>query len=107
EGPWRRAEVPAARARAAVAGEARGWLGDAWRGPIVVKGVLTGEDARRAADAGAAAIVVSNHGGRQLDGVPAALRALPEVVTAVNGHAEAPMAGGVRRGGGGRTAVRL
>jgi len=67
-------------------------------GPIVIKGVLTGDDARRAVDAGAAAVVVSNHGGRQLDGVPASLRVLPEVVTAVNGQAEVLMDGGIRRG---------
>ena len=67
-------------------------------GPIVIKGVLTGEDARRAVGEGASAIVVSNHGGRQLDGAPAALRALPEVVAAVNGRAEVLMDGGIRRG---------
>ena len=99
QGPMPLVDVTTALARAAVTWEDLRWLGDAWRGPIVVKGVLTGEDARRAADAGAAAIVVSNHGGRQLDGVPAALRALPEVVTAVNGQAEVLMDGGVRRGG--------
>jgi L-lactate dehydrogenase (cytochrome) len=69
-----------------------------WPGPIVVKGVLTADDARRAVDEGAAAISVSNHGGRQLDGVPASLRALPEVVAAVGGRAEVWMDGGVRRG---------
>jgi L-lactate dehydrogenase (cytochrome) len=69
-----------------------------WTGPIVVKGVLTGEDARRALDEGAAGVVVSNHGGRQLDGVAASLRALPEVVKAVGGRAEVLMDGGVRRG---------
>jgi L-lactate dehydrogenase (cytochrome) len=51
------------------------WIRDAWKGPVVVKGVHTGDDARRAIDAGADAMVVSNHGGRQLDGVPASLRA--------------------------------
>jgi L-lactate dehydrogenase (cytochrome) len=74
------------------------WIREAWRGPILVKGVLTGDDARRAVDEGAAAISVSNHGGRQLDGVPASLRALPEVVSAVNGRVEVLMDGGVRRG---------
>src|SRR6266850_2296754 len=69
-----------------------------WHGPIVVKGVLTGDDASRAVDEGAAALVVSNHGGRQLDGVAASLRALPEVVAAVNGRAEVLMDGGIRRG---------
>jgi len=75
------------------------WVRDLWPGPIVIKGVLTGEDARRAGDGGAAAIVVSNHGGRQLDGAPASLRALPEVAAAVHGQVEVLMDGGVRRGG--------
>jgi L-lactate dehydrogenase (cytochrome) len=61
--------------------------------------VLTAEDARRAIDEGAAAVGVSNHGGRQLDGVCASIRALPEVVAAVNGQAEVWMDGGIRRGG--------
>lgn len=75
------------------------WMRDAWKGPIVVKGVHTGDDARHAIDAGADAVIVSNHGGRQLDGVPASLRALPEVVAAVNGRIEVLMDGGIRRGG--------
>jgi len=74
------------------------WIRDLWRGPIVVKGVLTADDARLAIDQGAAAISVSNHGGRQLDGLPASLRALPEVVKAVNGQIEVWMDGGIRRG---------
>ena len=74
------------------------WIRDAWKGPVVAKGVHTGEDARRAVDAGADAIVVSNHGGRQLDGVPGSLRALPEVLAAVNGRIEVMVDGGVRRG---------
>ena len=75
------------------------WIRDAWKGPVVAKGVHTGDDARRAIDAGADAIVVSNHGGRQLDGVPGSLRALPEVLAAVNGRVEVMVDGGVRRGG--------
>jgi L-lactate dehydrogenase (cytochrome) len=74
------------------------WMRDAWKGPVVVKGVHTGDDARRAMDVGADAVVVSNHGGRQLDGVPASLRALPEVLEAVNGRIEVLMDGGIRRG---------
>jgi L-lactate dehydrogenase (cytochrome) len=58
------------------------WIRDAWSGPIIIKGVHTGEDARRAIDAGANALVVSNHGGRQLDGVAPTLRILPEVLAA-------------------------
>jgi len=74
------------------------WMRDAWQGPIVVKGVHTGDDARHAIDAGANAVIVSNHGGRQLDGVAASIRALPEVVAAVGGRVEVLMDGGIRRG---------
>jgi len=74
------------------------WMRAAWQGPFVVKGVHTGDDALRAMDAGADAVVVSNHGGRQLDGVAASLRALPEVLDAVNGRIEVLMDGGIRRG---------
>src|SRR6188472_2183859 len=59
------------------------WMHDAWKGTLIVKGVHTGDDALRAIDAGASAVIVSNHGGRQLDGVPASLRSLPEVLEAV------------------------
>ena len=75
------------------------WMHDAWQGTLIVKGVHTGDDARRAIDAGASAVIVSNHGGRQLDGVPASLRSLPEVLSAVNGQIEVLMDGGIRRGG--------
>jgi L-lactate dehydrogenase (cytochrome) len=81
-----------------VAWEDLRWIHELWRGPLVIKGVLTAGDARRAVDEGAAAVVVSNHGGRQLDGVPASLRALPEVVAAVKGRIEVLMDGGIRRG---------
>ena len=74
------------------------WIRDAWRGPIIVKGVHTGDVARQAVDAGADAVVVSNHGGRQLDGVAASIRALPEVVSAVGDQVEVLMDGGIRRG---------
>ena len=74
------------------------WIRQIWRGPVAVKGILTGDDARRAADAGANAVIVSNHGGRQLDGVAASLRALPEVVAAASGDLEVLMDGGIRRG---------
>jgi 4-hydroxymandelate oxidase len=66
--------------------------------PVVLKGVLTAEDARTAVEHGAAGVVVSNHGGRQLDGVPATIDALPEVVEAVGGRVEVLLDGGVRRG---------
>ncbi|GBM15316.1 Hydroxyacid oxidase 1 [Araneus ventricosus] len=67
--------------------------------PIVVKGVLTAEDAILAVEHGASGILVSNHGGRQLDGVPATLDVLPEIVRAVKGRAEVYLDGGVRKGG--------
>ena len=98
QGPMPLMDVTAALARAVVTWEDIHWLKQIWPGPIVVKGVLTGEDAKRAVDAGAAAIIVSNHGGRQLDGAPASLRVLPEIVAAVNGQTEVLMDGGVRRG---------
>lgn len=66
--------------------------------PIVVKGILTADDALRAVEHGARAVVVSNHGGRQLDGAPASLDALPDVVAAVGSRAEVYVDGGVRRG---------
>jgi isopentenyl diphosphate isomerase/L-lactate dehydrogenase-like FMN-dependent dehydrogenase len=66
--------------------------------PVLVKGVLTAEDARLACEHGAAGIVVSNHGGRQLDGVSATIDALPEVVDAVDGRVEVLVDGGIRRG---------
>src|SRR5580698_4376960 len=99
QGPMTLVDINAALARAAVGWNDLRWIREHWRGPIVVKGVLTGDDARRAIDEGAAAVVVSNHGGRQLDSVFPSLRALPEVVAAVKGQVEVLMDGGVRRGG--------
>ena len=75
------------------------WIREIWKGPVVIKGVHTGEDARRAVDEGADAIVVSNHGGRQLDGVHATIRVLPEVLDAVGGRVEVLLDSGIRRGG--------
>ena len=74
------------------------WIRDAWRGPIVIKGVHTGDVARQAVDAGADAVIVSNHGGRQLDGVAASIRVLPEVVAAVGDRVEVLVDGGILRG---------
>jgi L-lactate dehydrogenase (cytochrome) len=98
-GPLPLSETQASLAQSVVTWADLQWIRKSWSGPIVVKGVLTGEDARRALDEGAAGVVVSNHGGRQLDGVSATLRALPEIVTAVNGRAEVLLDGGIRRGG--------
>jgi isopentenyl diphosphate isomerase/L-lactate dehydrogenase-like FMN-dependent dehydrogenase len=74
------------------------WIAGEARLPVVLKGVVTTEDARIAVEHGAAALVVSNHGGRQLDGVPATLDSLPEVVEAVAGGVEVYLDGGIRRG---------
>ncbi len=98
KGPMPLVDINAALASAAVTWADLRWIRELWRGPIVVKGVLTGDDARRAVDEGAAAISVSNHGGRQLDCLSAPLRALPEVVAAVKGQVEVWMDGGIRRG---------
>ena len=75
------------------------WIRDLWDGRIVVKGVHTGEDAQRAIAEGADALVVSNHGGRQLDGVPGSIRSLPEVVAAAGDKIEVLVDGGIRNGG--------
>jgi L-lactate dehydrogenase (cytochrome) len=91
-------DINAALAESAVTWADLRWIREIWKGPIVIKGVLTADDALRSIDEGAAAISVSNHGGRQLDGVPASLRALPEVVEAVKGRIEILMDGGIRRG---------
>jgi L-lactate dehydrogenase (cytochrome) len=97
-GPMKYESVGPALAQSVVTWRDIDWIREMWGGPVVVKGILTGQDARRAADAGASAVVVSNHGGRQLDGVAASLRALPEVVAASGGSLEVLMDGGIRRG---------
>lgn len=74
------------------------WVRENWDGPIVIKGVLDPEDAREAVKAGAQGLVVSNHGGRQLDGVRSAISALPRIADAVGGDLEVYMDGGVRSG---------
>lgn len=74
------------------------WLREIWDGPLIVKGVMSGRDAKRAVELGAQAVVVSNHGGRQLDGLPSTVSVLPEVVDALGGSAEVYLDGGVRRG---------
>jgi isopentenyl diphosphate isomerase/L-lactate dehydrogenase-like FMN-dependent dehydrogenase len=74
------------------------WIRRNWQGPLLIKGLLTAEDARRAADAGADGVIVSNHGGRQLDGAPATLDALPEIVAAVSPATQVLLDSGVCRG---------
>jgi L-lactate dehydrogenase (cytochrome) len=98
DGPMLYSDVGVALEQSVVTWRDLQWIRGAWNGPIVVKGVHTGDDARRAIDVGANAVVVSNHGGRQLDGVQATLRVLPEVVDAVDGRIEVLLDGGVRRG---------
>jgi L-lactate dehydrogenase (cytochrome) len=99
EGVMEYADVGAALEKSVVSWTDISWIREAWSGPIVVKGVHIGDDARRAIDVGANAIVVSNHGGRQLDGVAATLKALPEVVAAAGDQIEVLLDGGIRRGG--------
>jgi len=98
DGPMKYADVGAALESAAVQWSDLAWIRAAWNGPVVVKGIHTGEDAVRALDAGANALIVSNHGGRQLDTVAPSLRVLPEVLTAVGSRAEVLVDGGIRRG---------
>jgi L-lactate dehydrogenase (cytochrome) len=74
------------------------WLRSLFPGPLVIKGVLTAHDARLAIEHGAAAVIVSNHGARQLDHVPSSIRALPEVAEAVGDRLEVYLDSGVRRG---------
>lgn len=97
-GPMPLVDVTAALSLSVVTWNDLRWIREHWAGPIVVKGVLTADDARRSIDAGAAAIVVSNHGGRQLDSVSATLRVLPEIAATVGDQLEVLMDGGVRRG---------
>jgi isopentenyl diphosphate isomerase/L-lactate dehydrogenase-like FMN-dependent dehydrogenase len=98
QGPMLYADVTTALEQAVVTWQDLRWIRDAWNGPIIIKGVHTGDDARRAVDAGADALVVSNHGGRQLDGVAPTLRMLPEVLAAVGDRIEVLLDGGIRRG---------
>jgi len=98
KGPMELVGVGDALARAVVTWEDFRWIRELWKGPMITKGVLSGDDARRAVDEGSVGVVVSNHGARQLDTVSSTLRALPEVVKAVGGQAEVLMDGGIRRG---------
>ncbi len=98
KGPMPMTDVAAALATSTVAWEDLKWIREVWTGPIIAKGIMIGDDARRAIDAGASAVVVSNHGGRQLDSCDATIRILPEVVEAVHGQIEVLMDGGIRRG---------
>lgn len=98
DGPMSYGDIGAQLAAAAVSWSDLDWIREAWRGKIVVKGVHTADDARQAVDRGASAVVVSNHGGRQLDGVAPTLNVLPEVIEAVGDRTEVLLDGGIRRG---------
>jgi L-lactate dehydrogenase (cytochrome) len=98
DGPMGYADVGAALEASMTSWDDFTWIREAWGGPIVAKGVHTADDARRAVAEGASAIVVSNHGARQLDGVAPTIRVLPEVVQAVKGQVEILLDGGIRRG---------
>ena len=74
------------------------WYRSLWPGPIALKGIMSAEDAREAVERGIEAVIISNHGGRQLDHAPAPIEVLPEIVEAVDGRAEVILDGGVRRG---------
>jgi heme/flavin dehydrogenase (mycofactocin system) len=89
-GEWMQTELPT--------WEDIAWLREQWDGPFCVKGIMHPDDARQAVDAGATAISVSNHGGNNLDGTPASIRALPGVVDAVGDSVEVLLNGGIRRG---------
>ena len=97
-GPMPLIDVAAALAGATITWADLAWIRPLWKGPIVIKGILTEEDARRAVGGGAAAIVVSNHGGRQLDSVSPTISVLPEIVAAVGTEVEILVDGGIRRG---------
>ena len=74
------------------------WIKEAWDGPLIIKGIMTPEDARLALESGADAIVVSNHGGRQLDGAPATVQVLPEIKDSLGNELEVWIDGGIRSG---------
>ena len=98
KGPMPYADVTTALEQSVVTWDDLKWIRQAWKGPIVIKGIHIAEDARRAVDMGANALVVSNHGGRQLDRVAPTLQILPEVVGNVGDRIEVLLDGGIRRG---------
>jgi L-lactate dehydrogenase (cytochrome) len=98
DGPMLYNDVATMLAQSTVCWSDLKWIRDVWGGPIIVKGVQIADDARRAVDAGVDAVVVSNHGGRQLDTVWPTIRVLPEVVKAVGDRTTVLVDGGIRRG---------
>jgi isopentenyl diphosphate isomerase/L-lactate dehydrogenase-like FMN-dependent dehydrogenase len=99
QGPIQATDVGRALENAHVCWEDLKWIRESWDGPVVIKGVMSAADAQRAVDEGADGIVVSNHGGRQLDGVAGSLRVLPGIVERVKGKTRIIFDGGIRRGG--------
>ena len=99
DGPLAATDVGRALTNAHVCWEDLQWIRQAWNGPVVIKGVMSADDAQRAVDEGADGIVVSNHAGRQLDGVAGTLRVLPGIVDRVKGKTAIIFDGGIRRGG--------
>jgi L-lactate dehydrogenase (cytochrome) len=97
-GPMAYADVGGSLEKSVVTWADFKWIRDVWTGPVLVKGIHTADDARQALDAGADGVIVSNHGGRQLDGVAASLHVLPEVLDAVGTRTEVLIDGGIRRG---------
>jgi isopentenyl diphosphate isomerase/L-lactate dehydrogenase-like FMN-dependent dehydrogenase len=98
KGPLPASDVQSSLSRSVVTWADLRWIREAWPGPVIAKGLITGDDALRALDEGVAGVIVSNHGGRQLDTCRPTARALPEVLDAVNGRAEVFVDGGIRRG---------
>ncbi len=99
DGPMGYTEIGPALEQSVVTWNDLNWIREAWGGKIIVKGVHIGEDAKKAIDCGVDAIVVSNHGARQLDSVAPTIRVLPEIIEAVNGQIDVLLDGGIRRGG--------
>ena len=99
DGPMGYTEIGPALEQSVVTWEDLAWIREAWGGKIIIKGVHIGDDAKKALDLGVDAIVVSNHGARQLDSVSPTIRVLPEIVKAVNGQIDVLLDGGIRRGG--------
>ena len=97
-GPLAAIDVAAALESAQVSWTDLKWIRELWNGPIVMKGVMTADDARRSVDHGAEGIVVSTHAGRQLDGCAGSLRVLPGILEAVGGKTDVIFDGGIRRG---------
>ena len=98
DGPMGYTEIGPALEQSVVTWDDLKWIREAWGGKLIIKGVHIGDDARKAIDLGVDAVVVSNHGARQLDSVAPTIRVLPEIVDAVNGEMDVLLDGGIRRG---------